>query len=611
MCGIVGGISERNVVPIILEGLANLEYRGYDSVGIAILNSKNTLQRERVTGRVSMLSSICANDNLKGLIGIGHTRWATHGLATTENAHPHFSHDKIALVHNGIIENYLQLKHDLENHGYIFESQTDTEVIVHLVHFYYKQNNNFLQAVQQTFKQLHGAYALGIINLDKPNEIICVKYGSPLIIGVGINEMYFASDVSALLPVTNKVIYLEDGDIGVVNINGYQIYNNEQLVNRNIKTSDLVLSQVELGSFRHYMQKEIFEQPQAILETIQSVSSAFDPKDFGADAENIFKNTDQVLILACGTSLNAGHVAKYWIEEHAKLSCAIEIASEFRYSKTVPKSNTLVINISQSGETADTIASVNYAHDLGMTNTLSICNVPESTLVRLSKLKILTKAGKEIGVASTKAFTTQLVILLYLTFTLAKVRNFLDDKDEQIVLTQMRRIPGLINEMFKLENQIIDMAKAINQKTNALFLARNSLFPIANEGALKLKEISYIHAEAYAAGELKHGPLALIDDNMPSIILMPQNNLLAKMRSNIQEILARKGQVFLFTDVTDDDKLLAQCSQVIHIPTSDVALYLLPILYIIPLQLLAYHAAVLKGTDIDKPRNLAKSVTVE
>ncbi|MCX8514770.1 MAG: glutamine--fructose-6-phosphate transaminase (isomerizing) [Burkholderiales bacterium] len=610
MCGIVGGISERNVVPIILTGLSHLEYRGYDSVGVAIINSEAKLERKRVTGRVSTLADLCNIDNLKGYIGIGHTRWATHGLATTENAHPHFSNNKIALVHNGIIENYMQLKTELEGSGYIFESQTDTEVIVHLVHFYSMLTNNLLQAVQQTFKRLQGAYALGIINVDNPNEIICVKYGSPLVIGVGINEMYFASDVSALLPVTNKVIYLEDGDIGVISLNDYKIYNAQQLVSRKVKTSDLVLNQIELGSFRHYMQKEIFEQPQAILDTIHSVGNQFESSDFGINAPEVFNKTEQILILACGTSLNAGHVAKYWLEEYAKLSCSIEIASEFRYSKIVTKQNTLVINISQSGETADTIASVNYAHDLGMVNTLSICNVPESTLVRLSKLGILTKAGREIGVASTKAFTTQLIILLYLTFTLAKARKLLAANDEQIVLNEIRRIPGLINEIFKQEEQIINMAKSLSIKSNALFLARNSLFPIANEGALKLKEISYIHAEAYAAGELKHGPLALIDDNMPSIILMPQNNLLSKMRSNIQEILARKGQVYLFTDVLEDN-LFSSCTHVIHLPTADVNLYLLPILYIIPLQLLAYHTAVLKGTDIDKPRNLAKSVTVE
>ena len=610
MCGVVGGVSERNVVSVILEGLARLEYRGYDSVGVAVITPSGELERERVTGRVAQLTAKCGAANFKGSIGIGHTRWATHGSVSESNAHPHVSQGNLAVVHNGIIENYAELRTKLQQQGYIFESQTDTEVIVHLVHSIYTLNHNLVAAVRLATQQLQGAYAIGLISKDNPLELVCARWGSPLVLGLGIEEMYFASDISALLPVTQKVVYLEDGDIALLKLHEYKIWDKEdQLVERKVHLSELSAAASELGHYRHYMQKEIFEQPQAIADTLHYLGSNFDAEIFGATAPQIFKEITKVQIIACGTSFNAGTVAKYWIEEYANLECAVDIASEYRYRKVPANPGTLVISLSQSGETADTLASINYALSLGMDKTLAICNVAESSLVRLSQLKLITQAGPEIGVASTKAFTTQLVVLLYLAFSLAKVRGYLSLADEQTKIAQLYTLPNLIVASLALEAQIKAMAGEFEYKHNALFLGRNTMAPIAMEGALKLKEISYIHAEAYAAGELKHGPLALIDKDMPVIVMMPSNLIADKVKSNIQEVLARQGQVFLITDRRDE--LTEQCHKTILLKLPALPTFLAPIIYTIPLQLLAYHTAIAKGTDVDKPRNLAKSVTVE
>lgn len=608
MCGVVGGIGERNVVSVILEGLSRLEYRGYDSVGVAIIDDNGNLMRQRVTGRVHQLTELCQQTKFKAHVGIGHTRWATHGGVSETNAHPHFSKDTLAIVHNGIIENYVELRNELIQQGYVFDSETDTEVIVHLVHSIYVEIKDLLTALKQAITRLHGAYAIGVINRENPEEILCARAGSPMVIGLGIEENYFASDISALLPVTQKFIYLEEGDIARITIDGYEIWDKDgNPVTRQVNISELSAAATELGHYRHYMQKEIFEQPKAVADTMQHLGNSFDPAIFGTEAENIFKSISKVQIIACGTSYNAGSIAKYWIEEFANLECAVDIASEYRYRKIPANKDTLVISISQSGETADTMASIKYAIELGMTNTLAICNVPESSLVRLSKLKVLTQAGPEIGVASTKAFTTQLVVLLYLAFTLAKVRGQLED--ESGVIEEIRKLPHLVLEALSVEDDIKQIAKEFEYKHNALFLGRHTMAPVAMEGALKLKEISYIHAESYAAGELKHGPLALIDKDMPVIVAMPHNLLADKVKSNIQEVLARQGQVYLFTD--KDDELSKQCYRTVVIPAKDIPPYLAPIVYTVPMQLLAYHTAIAKGTDVDKPRNLAKSVTVE
>ncbi|MDD3267086.1 MAG: glutamine--fructose-6-phosphate transaminase (isomerizing) [Burkholderiales bacterium] len=610
MCGVVGGVSERNVVSVILEGLSRLEYRGYDSVGVAVVDNGKLL-RNRVTGRVKQLTENCTKEKFRGNIGIGHTRWATHGGVTEENAHPHFSNDELAVVHNGIIENYTEFRNNLISSGYKFDSQTDTEVIVHLVHSIYKNNGkNLLTAVKEAVKKLHGAYAIGLVDKNKPDEVICARLGAPMVLGVGIEEMFFASDISALLPVTQKVIYLEEGDVALLTRDGYKIWDaNDNLVERKIHISELSASATELGHYRHYMQKEIFEQPRAIADTLQHLGNEFNPLAFGVDASDIFASINKVQIIACGTSYNAGVIAKYWIEEYANLECAVDIASEYRYRKTPANPNTLIINISQSGETADTLASVKYAIEMGMDKTLSICNVPESSLVRLSKLHVLTQAGPEIGVASTKAFTTQLIVLLYLTFTLAKVRGLLNDAEASQAMENIRKLPHLIVDALDSEGEVEKVAKELEHKHHALFLGRNTMSSVAEEGSLKLKEISYIHAESYAAGELKHGPLALIDKDMPIIVVMPKNLLMDKVKSNVQEVLARQGMVYLFTDC--DDEINALCHKTIRLKFDNIPTYLAPILYTVPLQLLSYHTAIAKGTDVDKPRNLAKSVTVE
>ena len=611
MCGVVGGISERNVVAIILEGLSRLEYRGYDSVGVAVIDNQSQLNRRRVTGRVKQLIDRCNQDNFRGKLGIGHTRWATHGGVTEDNAHPHFSNNELAVVHNGIIENYVELRNKLQSVGYQFSSETDTEVIVHLVHSIYKENgNDLIKAVKTAIPQLHGAYAIGLISKNNPDELVCARLGSPMVLGVGIEEMFFASDISALLPVTQKVIYLEEGDVAKLSCNSYTIWDkNDVIVDRQINISQLSASATELGQYRHFMQKEIFEQPKAIADTMQHLGNDFNPAVFGIDALEIFKQINKVQIIACGTSYHAGMIAKYWIEEYADLECNVDIASEYRYRKMPISPDTLVISISQSGETADTLACIKHSIERGMDKTMTLCNVTESSLVRLSKLHVLTQAGPEIGVASTKAFTTQLVVLLYLAFTLAKVRNKISVADEHEYIKQIRRLPHLVVDALECENAIEKMAQEFEYKHNALFLGRHTMAPVAMEGALKIKEISYIHAEAYAAGELKHGPLALIDKDMPIIVVLPSSLLADKTASNIQEVLARQGQVYLITDGMDD--LSKQCYKTIKLNLHDVPEYLTPILYTIPLQLLSYHTAIHKGTDVDKPRNLAKSVTVE
>lgn len=610
MCGVVGGISGRNVVSVILEGLSRLEYRGYDSVGVAVVNN-DKLERHRVTGRVKQLTDICREEKFRGLVGIGHTRWATHGGVTQENAHPHFSHDELAVVHNGIIENYVELKDQLIKQGYVFTSETDTEVIVHLIHSIYTNNGrDLLQAVKSAIKHLHGAYAIGVIDKNNPEELICARLGSPMVLGVGIEEMFFASDISALLPVTQKVVYLEEGDIALLTCNDYTIWDsNDHEVIRKVNLSELSASATELGNYRHYMQKEIFEQPKAIADTMQHLGSEFNPEIFGHEAKSIFNDINNVQIIACGTSYHAGMIAKYWIEEYAGIKCNVDIASEYRYRKMPSNPNTLVISLSQSGETADTLASIKYAIEQGMDKTLTICNVTESSLVRLSKLHVLTQAGPEIGVASTKAFTTQLIVLLYLTFTLAKVKGKLNNLQEQEYIKQIRRIPNLVVDVLSCENDIEKIAQELEYKHNALFLGRHTMAPVAMEGALKIKEISYIHAEAYAAGELKHGPLALIDKDMPIFVVLPSNLLADKTASNVQEVLARQGQVYLITDGMDD--LAKLCYKTVKLNIKDVPEYIAPIIYTIPMQLLSYHTAIHKGTDVDKPRNLAKSVTVE
>ncbi len=608
MCGIVGAIAQRNVVPILLEGLRRLEYRGYDSAGVAVVKD-GKLERVRSTGRVAELFE--KSVDTQGLLGIAHTRWATHGVPSIRNAHPHLSREQIAVVHNGIIENYEELRVQLTAQGYEFTSDTDTEVIAHLVHSHYALGNTLLDAVLATLGELVGAYAIGVIAADDPDHLICARKGSPLLLGVGVQEHFIASDMSALLPVTQRVIYLEEGDVAEIGLMGYRIFDSSRkLVERAIHTSELSNESVELGEYRHFMQKEIYEQPQAVANTLEAVcnSQSLVPGIFGAEAAAIFADIESVLILACGTSSHAGLVARYWIEEIAGIPCSVEIASEYRYRISVANPRTLVVTISQSGETADTLAALNYAKSQGMEHTLSICNVPESALIRNSKLRFLTRAGPEIGVASTKAFTTQLTALFLLTLVLAKQRGRLDHAAEQRHLHELRHLPSAIQAVLRLEPAIAKLAERFADKHNALFLGRGLHYPIAMEGALKLKEISYIHAEAYAAGELKHGPLALVDKDMPVVAVAPNDALLEKLKSNLQEVKARGGELYVFADA----ETRFESTEGIHVmQMPEHAGYLSPILHTIPLQLLSYYVALQKGTDVDKPRNLAKSVTVE
>ncbi len=609
MCGIVGGIAQRNIVPILLEGLKRLEYRGYDSAGLAVINN-GTIYRKREVGKVKGLEDLLQLDPVFGNIGIAHTRWATHGKPSTANAHPHLSRDKVAVVHNGIIENHEQLRTSLKESGYVFTSETDTEVIVHQIYQAMESIDGFLEAVKQAIKSLEGAYALGIMSTVEPDTLIVCRKGSPLVIGVGIGEYFIASDVAALLPVTQRFIFLEDGDIASISIDNLVIYNSDgEVVTRAIKESQLTADSVDKGDYRHYMLKEIYEQPFAISQTLEGrfINNRLEESAFGHNASEVFDNIKSVQILACGTSYHAGLVARYWFEKLARVPCQIEVASEFRYRHPVLLPDTLIVTISQSGETADTLAALQEAKKLGAKYSLAICNVPESSLVRESDLVLMTRAGPEIGVASTKAFTTQLATLMLLVMAIGR-RFEMTEQVEQKITSELFRLPSNIEKVLQLNEEIKVLAEQFSEKQHALFLGRGSHYPIAMEGALKLKEISYIHAEAYPAGELKHGPLALIDADMPVITVAPNNSLLEKLKSNIQEVSARGGQLIVFMDetlaTTSDDNV-----QIVKMP--QVENEISPIIYTIPLQLLSYHVAVLKGTDVDQPRNLAKSVTVE
>ncbi len=609
MCGIVGAIAQRDVVPILLEGLKRLEYRGYDSAGLAVLDD-GQIKRQRRIGKVSGLEELLENDSTQGNIGIAHTRWATHGKPSTENAHPHICRKKVAIVHNGIIENHEQLRSSQLSSGYEFTSQTDTEVIVHEIYDALEKTDNLLDAVKTTVKNLEGAYALGVISHEHPDTLITCRKGSPLVIGVGIGEYFIASDVAALLPVTQRFIFLEDGDIAEITKDRLVIYDEQDVVvERPIKESSLTADSTDKGEYRHYMLKEIFEQPHAISETLEGrfIDNRLQENSFGPNASEVFDSIKSVQILACGTSFHAGLVAKYWFERLARVPCNIEVASEFRYRKPVLDKDTLIVTISQSGETADTLAALNEAKKIGAKYSLSICNVPESSLVRESDLVMMTRAGPEIGVASTKAFTTQLVTLMLLVIAIGR-RFELGDVLEQKISSELFGLPGKVEEALKLDEQIQELAEQFSEKHHALFLGRGSQYPVAMEGALKLKEISYIHAEAYPAGELKHGPLALIDSEMPVITVAPNNSLLEKLKSNMQEVSARGGQLIVFMDETLAVKE-EENVQIVRVPKAENEIA--PIIYTIPLQLLSYHVAVLKGTDVDQPRNLAKSVTVE
>ncbi|MGR8999653.1 MAG: glutamine--fructose-6-phosphate transaminase (isomerizing) [Gammaproteobacteria bacterium] len=609
MCGIVGGIAQRNVVPILLEGLKRLEYRGYDSAGLAVIHDQ-TLYRKRELGKVKGLEKLLQEDPLSGFLGIAHTRWATHGKPSTANAHPHVCRDKVAVVHNGIIENHEQLRGMLQENGYEFTSETDTEVIVHNIYHNMQLSNDLLSAVKATVKTLEGAYALGIISTEHPDTLIACRKGSPLVIGIGFGEYFIASDVAALLPVTQRFIFLEDGDIAVLSTDELVIYDAEdQPVNRPVKESQLKADSVEKGNYRHYMLKEIYEQPWAISQALEGrfINNRLQESSFGHNAAEVFDKIKFVQILACGTSYHAGLVARYWFEKLARVPCNIEVASEFRYRSPVISPDTLIVTISQSGETADTLAALQEAKKLGAQYALAICNAPESSLVRESDLVLMTRAGPEIGVASTKAFTTQLVTLMLLVIAIGR-RFQLPEEKERKITSELIGLPEKIEQALQLDEVIKQLSEQFAEKRHALFLGRGSHYPIAMEGALKLKEISYIHAEAYPAGELKHGPLALIDAEMPVITVAPNNSLLEKLKSNIQEVSARGGHLIVFMDETleseSDDNV-----QIIKIP--QVENEIAPMVYTIPLQLLAYHVAVLKGTDVDQPRNLAKSVTVE
>jgi glucosamine--fructose-6-phosphate aminotransferase (isomerizing) len=628
MCGIVGAVSTRNIVPILVQGLQRLEYRGYDSCGVAVHsaslgNKQGGLQRARSTARVSELMAQVETDHIEGGTGIAHTRWATHGAPAVHNAHPHFSHGtgkgagvegsqakagRVALVHNGIIENHDELRAALQAKGYEFLSQTDTEVIAHLVDSLY--NGDLFEAVKAAVKQLHGAFAIAVFHKDEPHRVIGAREGSPLILGVGKehSETFLASDAMALAGVTDQILYLEEGDVVDIQVGKYWVVDRQhKAVTREVKTVNAHSGAAELGPYRHYMQKEIFEQPRAIADTLEGIEG-ITPELFGNGAYSVFKAIDNVLILACGTSYYSGCVAKYWIEAIAKVPCQVEIASEFRYRESVPNPNTLIVTISQSGETADTLAALRHAQSLGMTHTLTICNVSTSAMVRECKLAYVTRAGAEIGVASTKAFTTQLAGLFLLTLALAQTKGHLSEADEAKHIKDMRHLPAALQAVLALEPQIMAWSQEFASKENALFLGRGTHYPIALEGALKLKEITYIHAEAYAAGELKHGPLALVTSAMPVVTVAPNDVLLEKLKSNMQEVRARGGVLYVLAD--GDTKIQSsEGVNVIRMPEHYGVLS--PILHVVPLQLLSYHTACARGTDVDKPRNLAKSVTVE
>jgi len=609
MCGIMGAVSGRNITPVLIEGLKRLEYRGYDSAGLVVINNGN-MCRERKIGKVHALEEAAQTSGISGHTGIAHTRWATHGAPTQDNAHPHMSGD-IAVVHNGIIENYQSLRGLLQERGFVFTSQTDSEVVAHLIQYELSRDVDFLGAVRNTVARLEGAFSLGIIRAGEPDRILVVRRGSPLVIGLGVGENFIASDQLALQPVTHRFIYLEEGDLADVRRHTIALYDaDHNIIARPVMEIDVMLDASDKGSWRHYMLKEIYEQPQAIQRTLDGRidGTALRTDAFGATASDIFKKTRHVQIIACGTSFHAGFVARYWLEQLAGISCTVEVASEFRYRKSVLPDNTLLVTISQSGETADTLAALREAKRNGILAALSICNVPTSTLVRESDLHFITRAGPEIGVASTKAFTTQLVALLLLVLGIGRARDSLSPAQEAAIVKQLQSLPVVLDAVLAMDAEIERIAEQFVEKHHTLFLGRGALYPVAMEGALKLKEISYIHAEAYPAGELKHGPLALVDNDMPVIVVAPKNDLIDKLKSNMQEVRARSGVLYVFADHHADVRAEPGI-KVFSMPS--VADVIAPIVYTIPLQLLAYHVAVIRGTDVDQPRNLAKSVTVE
>lgn len=612
MCGIVGAIADRDVVPVLIEGLKRLEYRGYDSSGIAVIDhaERPEVRRVRRTGRVSEMATAAEAEGFTSVLGIGHTRWATHGGVTEANAHPHISQG-VALVHNGIIENHEEQREKLRAMGYTFESQTDTEVIAHLIHHHLKGGDDLLVALQHTVKELTGAYALAVVSRAEPERFVCARMGCPLLIGLGEGENFVASDVSAVISATRKVIFLEEGDTAEIRRDGVRIFDeHDQPIERDVHLSDVSLASLELGPYRHFMQKEIHEQPRALGDTIEAAIDAggFPAELFGKNAEAVLSGIEGVQIIACGTSYYSGLTARYWIEAIAGLPCSVEIASEYRYRAAYANPKHLIVTISQSGETLDTMEALKYAKSLGHKHTLSICNVPESAIPRASELVCYTRAGAEIGVASTKAFTTQLAALFQLTVVLGKLHGRIDVAQEADYLEQLRFLPGSVQHALNMEPQIAAWAERFARKSSALFLGRGLHYPIALEGSLKLKEISYIHAEAYPAGELKHGPLALVDEDMPVVVIAPNDSLLEKVKSNMQEVRARGGELFVFAD---QDSNFNESEGVHVIRTPRHAGVLSPIVHTIPVQLLAYHTALARGTDVDKPRNLAKSVTVE
>jgi len=608
MCGIVGAIAQREVMPILMEGLRRLEYRGYDSAGVAIRDEEGHLQRIRSVGKVASLQALLDSGSVNGNLGIAHTRWATHGMPAERNAHPHMSGEKVAVVHNGIIENHYKLREELSRQGYSFSSETDTEVIAHLLGSILDHDADLLNAVRSTISRLVGAYALAVASPDDPDRLVVARAGSPLVIGIGVGENFIASDVFALLPVTQSFMFLEEGDVAEIRRDGISVYDVEgNPVERAVRASQLAASTADKGPYRHYMLKEIHEQPGVIAETLEGRihKGRLLEESFGHEAKQLFDQTHNVHIIACGTSFHAGLVAKYWLED-AGIPCSVEVASEYRYRKVVVPPGTLFLTISQSGETADTLAALRASNSAGYLGSLTVCNVPESSLVRESNVALMTRAGPEIGVASTKAFTTQLVALRLVALALAR-RNGQTAAEQKRLVDELHALPRQVEVALQLSDDIKEMANAFAEKHHALFLGRGPFYPIAMEGALKLKEISYIHAEAYPAGELKHGPLALVDEDMPVICALPDDPLLEKVLSNLQEVRARKGELFLFSD----HNVKIDLDHFQNLTLDDICPSTAPIVYTIPLQLLAYHVAILKGTDVDQPRNLAKSVTVE
>ncbi|MGY0219460.1 glutamine--fructose-6-phosphate transaminase (isomerizing) [Endozoicomonadaceae bacterium StTr2] len=611
MCGIVGAVAQTDITPVLINGLKRLEYRGYDSAGVAMIDNSGEVRRRRALGKVSQLEHVLETNPAQGSIGIAHTRWATHGAPSVENAHPHMSGDRLAIVHNGIIENHAELRNELESDGFIFESDTDTEVLAHLIKRAWNRKGSLLGAVRSILGQLEGAYALGIIKASEPDRIIAARHGSPLVIGKGENGSFLASDQLALLSVTDQFIYLEEGDLIELKADELSIWDKDNsLVEREVHTFSGHSAQADKGEYRHYMLKEIHEQAQVMADALEGRLSNNRVLEaaFGVQAPALFNQAEHIQIIACGTSYHAGMVARYWLEELAGIACSVEIASEYRYRKAVIPANTLLVTVSQSGETADTLAAMrSIRNQTNCIGTLAVCNVPGSSLVRESDLSLMTHAGPEIGVASTKAFTSQLVGFLLLTVVLGR-RHGLSAQAENQLVAELKRLPSYIRHMLELDDEIAAKARLFHNKQHALFLGRGAMYPIAMEGALKLKEISYIHAEAYAAGELKHGPLALVDEKMPVVAVVPNDELLEKTLSNLQEVKARNGELFLFAAM-GTNLVGLQAREVINIPVAHP--WIAPLVYTVPLQLLSYHVALLKGTDVDQPRNLAKAVTVE